>query len=165
MPNNILVKYATSATLTCAIESLASDTALLAGHESAVIDNTTDGYDDYLISGEVTVASSGLTTARLIEVFAVAWDGSAWPDVFDGTTSAETITSEEIKNAICKPIAIMSTTATASRVYYFSGVSLRQAFGGVLPSKSVLFVTQSTGAALAASGHEFRIQGVYPQVQ
>lgn len=165
MPNNILVKYATSATLTCAVGSLGSDTALIDGVESSVIDNTTDGYDDYLISGKVTVAASGLTTARLIEVFAVAWNGSAWPDVFDGTSSAVSISSEEIKNSICKPIAIMPTTATASAVYHFSGVSLRQAFGGVLPSKCVLFVTQSTGAALAASGHEFRIQGVYPQVQ
>jgi hypothetical protein len=165
MPNNILLKYGTSAALTCDVSSLASDTDLLQGIESATVDNTTDGYDDYLISGSVTVASSGLTTARLIEVFAVAWDGSSWPDVFDGTTGAETITSEEIRNSICKPIAIMSTTATASRVYHFSGVSARQAFGGVLPSKFVLFVTQSTGAALAASGHSFRIQGVYYQVQ
>lgn len=165
MANNILLKYATSAALTCDVSSLASDTNLLAGYESATIDNTTDGYDDYLISGSVTVASSGLTTARLIEVHAVAWDGNAWPDVFDGTTGAETVTSEEIKNSLCRPIAIMSTTNTASRVYHFSGASVRQAFGGTVPSKFVLFVTQSTGASLASSGHAFRIQGVYYQVQ
>lgn len=165
MPNNILLKYAASAALTCDVSSLASDTDLLQGVESATIDNTTDGYDDYLISGSVKVASSGLSTPRLIEVFAVAWDGSSWPDVFDGTTGAETITSEEIRNSICRPVAIMSTTATASQTYHFSGVSARQAFGGVLPAKFVLFVTHSTGNALAASGHSFRIQGVYYQVQ
>lgn len=165
MANDILIKYATSATLTCAVASLTSDTALLSGIESSVIDNTTNGYDDYLVSGKVTVAASGLSSPRLIEVHAVAWDGSAWPDVFDGTSSAATINSEEIKNSICKPIAIMATNTDASAVYHFSGVSLRRAFGGVMPSKCVLFVTQSTGASLAASGHEFRIQGVYPQVQ
>lgn len=164
MPNDILIKYATSATLTCAVESLASDTNLLAGIESSVIDNTTAGYDDYLISGKVKAGTSP-TATRQIEVWAVAWDGSAWPDVFDGTSSAETVTSSEIKSVICRPVAIMATTSTTDRVYHFSGVSLRQVFGGVLPSKSVLFVVHNTGVALNASGHEFRIQGVYPQVQ
>ena len=164
MPNDILIKYATSATLTCAVESLASDTNLLAGIESSVIDNTTAGYDDYLISGKVKAGTSP-TATRQIEVWAVAWDGSAWPDVFDGTSSAETVTSSEIKSVICRPVAIMATTNTTDRVYHFSGVSLRQVFGGVLPSKSVLFVVHNTGVALNASGHEFRIQGVYPQVQ
>lgn len=164
MPNDILIKYATSATLTCAVQSLASDTNLLAGIESSVIDNTTAGYDDYVISGKVKAGTSP-TATRQIEVWAVAWDGSAWPDLFDGISSAVTITSAEIKAVICKPVAIMATTATTDRVYHFSGVSLRQVFGGVLPSKVVLFVVHNTGVALNASGHEFRIQGVYPQVQ
>jgi hypothetical protein len=164
MPNDILLKYATSATLTCAVESLASDTALLAGIESSVIDNTTAGYDDYLASGKVKAGTSP-TATRQIEVWAVAWDGSAWPDVFDGTAGAETITSAEIKAAICRPVAIMATTNTTDRVYHFSGVSLRQAFGGTLPSKVVLFVVHNTGVALNSSGHEFRVQGVYAQVQ
>lgn len=164
MPNDILIKYATSATLTASVASLASDVDLRAGIESSVIDNTTAGYDDYLVSGKVKAGTSP-TATRQIEVWAVAWDGSAWPDLFDGTTSSVTITSAEIKNAICKPVAIMSTSNTTDRVYHFSGVSLRQVFGGVLPSKSVLFIVHNTGVALNASGHEFRIQGVYPQVQ
>jgi hypothetical protein len=55
----------------------------------------------------------------------VAWDGANWPDVFDGTSSAETITSSDIKNAICKPIAILSTNNTSDRTYWFTGVSLK----------------------------------------
>ncbi len=166
MPNNILWKYGTTTTITAAVASLASDTNLLAGIESAVIDNTTDGFEDIIVSGKVTTGTSP-TTARSIEVWAVAWDSNGWPDVFDGTSSAETITSSDIKNAICKAVAIMSTNNTSDRTYPFTGVSLKTVFGGVLPSRVVLFITHNTGVALnaTAGNHEFRYQGVYPQVQ
>ena len=166
MPNNILIKYGTTTTITNAIASLASDTNLLAGYESAVIDNTSDGFDDIILSGKVTTGTSP-TASRQIEVWAVAWDSNAWPDVFDGTTSAETITSADIKAALCKCVAIMPTNNTSDRAYHFTGVSARQVFGGVLPSKFVLFTVHSTGVNLnaTAGNHEFRYQGIYPQVQ
>lgn len=166
MPNNILLKYGTTTTITAAIASLASDTNLLAGIESAVIDNTTDGFDDIILSGKATTGTSP-TASRQIEVWAVAWDSNGWPDVFDGTTSSETITSADIKSAICKPVAIMPTNNTSDRTYSFSGVSAKQVFGGVLPSKFVLFIVHNTGVALnsTSGNHEFRYQGTYPQVQ
>lgn len=166
MANNVLKKYGTRTTITCAVASLASDTNLLAGIESSTIDNTTDGFDDIIVSGKVTAGTSP-TASRQIEVWAVAWDGSGWPDVFDGTTSSETITSSDIKNAICKPVAIMGTSNTSDRNYFFSGVSLKTAFGGELPSKIVLFVVHSTGVALnaTAGNHDFSYYGVYPQIQ
>lgn len=166
MANNILWKYGSSTVITNAVASLASDTNLLAGYESAVIDNTTDGYEDIILSGKVTTGTSP-TNTRQIEVWAVAWDSNAWPDVFDGTTGAETITSADIKNALCKCIAILPTNNTSDRAYHFTGASVRQAFGGVLPSKFVLFTTHNTGVNLnaTAGNHEFRYQGIYPQVQ
>ena len=166
MPNNILTKYGTSTVITNAVASLASDTNLLAGYESAVIDNTSDGFDDIILSGKVMTGTSP-TNARQIEVWAVAWDSNAWPDVFDGTTGAETITSAEIKSALCKCVAILPTNATSDRPYPFSGISAKQVFGCAVPSRFVLFVTHNTGVNLnaTAGNHEFRYQGVYPQVQ
>ena len=166
MPNNILKKYGSKTTLTAAVASLASDTNLLAGIESSVIDNTTDGFDDILVSGKITTGTSP-TASRQIEVWAVAWDGANWPDVFDGTTSAETITSSDIKNAICKPVAILATNNTSDRTYHFTGASLREAFRGELPSKVVLFVVHNTGVNLnsTAGNHELSYVGIYPQVQ
>lgn len=166
MPNSILKKYGSKTTLTAAVASLASDTNLLAGIESSVIDNTTDGFDDILLSGKTTTGTSP-TASRQIEVWAVAWDGANWPDVFDGTTSAETITSSDIKNAICKPVAILATNNTSDRTYHFSGVSARAVFGGELPSKFVLFIVHNTGVNLnsTAGNHEFSYVGIYPQVQ
>lgn len=166
MANSILKKYGSKTTLTAAVASLASDTNLLAGIESSIIDNSTDGFDDILVSGKITTGTSP-TASRQIEVWAVAWDGANWPDVFDGTTSAETITSSDIKNAICKPVAILSTNNTSDRTYHFTGASLREAFRGELPSKVVLFVVHNTGVNLnaTAGNHEFSYVGIYPQVQ
>lgn len=166
MPNSILWKYGSTQTITAAVASLASDTNLLAGIESSIIDNTTDGFEDIIISGKATTGTSP-TASRQIEVWAIAWDSNAWPDVFDGTSSAETITSADIKAALCKAVAIMPTNNTSDRAYFFTGVSAKQVFGGVLPSKFVLFIVHNTGVNLnaTAGNHEFRYQGVYPQVQ
>jgi hypothetical protein len=166
MPNNILWKYGSTTTITAALASLASDTNLLAGLESAIVDNTSDGFEDIILSGKITTGTSP-TATRSIEVWAVAWDSSAWPDVFDGTSSAETITSADIKASLCKPVAIMPTNNTSDRTYSFTGVSAKQVFGGVLPSKFILFVVHNTGVNLnaTAGNHELRYQGVYPQVQ
>ncbi len=84
MANNILWRYGVTTVITNAVASLASDTNLLAGYESVVIDNTTDGFEDIILSGKRTTGTSP-TASRQIEVWAVAWDSNAWPDVFDGT--------------------------------------------------------------------------------
>ena len=166
MASDILTKYSAQETITAAVASLASDTNLLAGLESSIIDNSSTGYDDRLLSGKITTGTSP-TASRQIEVWAIGWDGSGWPDVFDGTTSNETITSSEIKNAICKPVAIMSTNNTSDRTYWFTGISLKQACGGTMPEKCVLFIVHNTGAALnaTAGNHAFYATGVYPQSQ
>lgn len=166
MPKNILRKYGAKTTLTAALAGLASDTNLLAGLETSVIDNTTDGFDDIIVSGKVTTGTSP-TSARSIEVWAIAWNGADFPDTTDGTSSTETLTSTDIKNSICKFVANMSTNNTSDRTYPFTGVSLRGAFGGCLPSKVILFIVHNTGANLnaTAGNHEISYYGEYPQVQ
>jgi hypothetical protein len=44
---------------------------------------------------------------------------------------------------------------------------LRQAFGGTMPEKCVLFIVHNTGVALnaTAGNHAFYATGVYPQAQ
>lgn len=166
MAKAILTRYGSKTTITAALASLASDASLLAGIESSVIDNTTDGFVDILISGKIKTGTSP-TASKQIEVYAIGWDGAGWPDVFDGTSSAETITSSDIKNAICRPVAILSTNNTSDRDYPFTGRSLRSAFGEALPSKIVLFVTHNTGVNLnsTAGNHELSYVGVYPELQ
>lgn len=163
---DLKLSYPAASDLTITLASLASDTSLLTGRESATIDNATNLYLDILVSGKITAGTSP-TAARSIEVWAVgSWDGTNWPDVFDGTESAETITSADIKASVCRFVAAMATANTTDRAYHFGPVSLASAFGGTLPPKIVLFVTHSTGVALnsTAGNHQVRLQPVYQTI-
>jgi len=163
---DLKLSYPAASDLTITLASLGSDTNLLTGRESATIDNSTNLYLDYLISGKITAGTSP-TAARSIEVWAVgSWDGTNWPDVFDGTESAETITSADIKASVCRFVAAMATANTSDRTYHFGPISLAAAFGGTLPPKFVLFVTHSTGVALnsTAGNHQIRIQPVFQTI-
>ena len=163
---DILLAYPAATDATITLASLASDTNLLAGVESNAVSNQTNKYLDYFISGKIRTGTSP-TTAKSIQVWAVAsWDGTNWPDVFDGTASAETITSANHKHAICRLVAELATDATNDRDYHFSGVSIRDLFGGTCPPAFVLFVTHNTAVNLnsTAGNHQIRIQGVYETV-
>jgi hypothetical protein len=158
--------YGTASDATITLASLASDTNLLAGRESDAIDNTTTLALDYLISGKVTAGTSP-TASRQIEVWAVgSWDGTNWPDVFDGTDSTETITALDIKQATCRLLAVMATGNTTDRAYFFGPVSVASAFGGVCPPKFVVFCVHNTGVNLnsTAGNHQIRLQPVYETV-
>jgi hypothetical protein len=163
---DLKLSYPAASDLTITLASLASDTSLLTGRESETIDNSTNLYLDYLISGKITTGTSP-TASRSIEVWAVgSWDGTSWPDVFDGTESAETITSADIKASVCRFVAAMATANTSDRTYHFGPVSLAAAFGGTLPPKVVLFVTHSTGVALnsTSGNHQIRLQPVFQTI-
>ena len=163
---DVKLSYPAASDLTITLASLASDTSLLTGRESTTIDNSTNLYLDYLVSGKVTTGTSP-TASRAIEVWAVgSLYATSWPDVFDGTESAETITSADIKASICRQVASMATSSTSNVTYHFGPVSLAAAFGGVLPPKVVLFVTHSTAVALnsTAGNHQIRLQPVYQTV-
>lgn len=150
--------YAASSALTITLDSLASSTSLLGGRESTAVDNATNKYSDYQISGKITTGTSP-TAGKLIQVFVVGCaDDTTWPDVFDGTDSAETITSDGIKNAICRPIATITVESTSNRTYSFGPVGLKARFSTEAPPKKfVVFVTHDTGVALNATGSNHAI--------
>jgi hypothetical protein len=160
------INYATASDLSMTLASLASDTNLLAGQESSAVDNTVDGRRDYWVSGKVTTGTSP-TASRSIQVWAVgSWDGTNWPDVFDGTNSAETISSANHKNAICRFVAEMSTSSSSDITYHFGPVLMSSVFGGDIPPKFVLFITHNTAVNLnaTAGNHQIRVQPVYDTV-
>jgi len=163
---DVKANYPAASDITITLASLASDTNLLAGRESTALDNSSNLYLDYLVSGKITTGTSP-TTARSIQVWAVgSWDGTTYGDGFDGTDSTETIISANHKNSICRFIAEMATDATSDRVYHFGPVSLASAFGGVMPVKVVFFVVHNTAVNLnsTAGNHQIRIQPYYETV-
>lgn len=157
------IAYALSSNLTITLASLASDTNLLAGRESTAVDNTTNLYVDYLLSGKVTTGTSP-TASRIIEIHVIGLlDDSTYPDVFDGTDSDETISGSGTKGAIARLAASIDTVNTSDKTYYFGPVSVAALFGGALPKKFVVFATHSTGVNLnsTSGNHQITVTPVY----
>lgn len=161
---SIKSEYGTSTALTNAIQSLGSSSTWLAGYESDVIDNTSNKYLDYSLEGKITVGTSP-SAGTEIRIYVVAsFDGTTWPDVFDGTTGAETITSAGVASGFVKLAAVMLVDATTSdRSYPFSIGSVAALFGGNCPAKFLLFVSHNSGVNLNSTGgnHVFNYRGVY----
>lgn len=159
---SVYASSANEATLT-ALNSLASSTTWLSGWESTAIDNTANLYLDFRITAKIT-AGTTLTAGELRLYLIGMLDDSTWPDVFDGTSSAETVTNAQIRDAVCRLGASCLTTTTNSVVYYLDCPSVAQVFGGYLPKKFVVFITHSMVGALAAAGNQVTNTGIYRNV-
>lgn len=156
--------YAASAAYTFTLTGLPTDANLLAGRESTSVSNAVNLREDEMIAGFSTTGTTP-TTAKQIELHAVSAlnDTPTWPDVFDGTDSAETIATSGIKNRICAPLGIAETTATSNQAYPFGLVGLRQFIGDALGLSHVLFLTHNTAVNLnaTAANHAFYHTPVY----
>ena len=158
--------YTASSAVTITLASLASDANLLAGRESTAIDNSSNLFLDYLLAGQITTGTTP-TTAKEIRVYVVGIaNDTTYPDVFDGTDSAETVTTANIRDSACKLAAVMATTATSNEVNWFGPISVASLFGGVVPLKFVVFVVHNTAVALNATGgnHVISITPVHESV-
>jgi len=163
---DVKMVYATNQVLTITLASLATDTNLLTGRESTAIDNTSNLYLDYLLDGKITVGTSP-TTAKEIRVYVAGLFGDAsWPDVFDGTDSAETVSGVGTRDTALKLAAVIPTINTSDLGYFFGPISVASLFGGVCPAKFVVFVTHNTAVNLnsTSGNHYINARGVYNTV-
>ena len=150
------IAYGSSAALTITLASLASDTNLLAGRESTAIDNTSNLYLDYLLSGKVTTGTSP-TTGKSINIY-VLMEDSTYPDVLTGTDSNKTITNAQVRDSSLVLAISMATIATSDISYYFAPVSIAALYGGSLPKKFGVFVVHDTAVNLNSTGSD---QAIY----
>lgn len=145
------------------LDGLASSSTLVAGWASAI---QTNASNDALLTGRFK-ANATAPTAGQISVFvgSLVNDSPSYPDVFTGTSSAKTVTSADIRNAILRPAATITTDTTANRIYEFAPINIAALFGA-MPNKYFLFVTHSMVQALnttAGAGGQCWIQGItYP---
>jgi hypothetical protein len=145
------VTYGTPVTGTGGVTSLATSADWTAGYEWYVIDNSTDRAIDRHQQGQVTVGTSP-TSGTEIRVYVIgSYDGTTWPDVFDGTPSAETVTSAGIRDGFAKLAAVMRCDSTTSNRAYPFFFSLASLFGGIVPKKCCVFVAHNTGVNLNAT--------------
>ena len=146
-----LVSYPASTSGTGGINSLGSSSTFLAGYEWFLIDNSAALALDYQVQGNVMVGSSP-TAGTQIRIYSVASvDGTTWPDVFDGTPSAETVTSAGVASGFLRLACVINVDATTSNLAYPFVFSLANIWGGAPPKKSVVFVTHNTAANLNAT--------------
>lgn len=160
---DLKLAYDSSTSLTNAVESLATSSTWVGCYESDVIDNSTNLYMDYSIEGYYTVGTTP-TISTEIRIYVVAsWDGTNWPDVFDGTTSSETMTSEGVRDGFAKLGAVLRVDATTSNRAYPFSFTVASLFGGICPPKFVLVTTHNTGVNLNSTGGNqvTRYRGIY----
>lgn len=123
------------------LDGLASSASLTGGWESGVITNTAN---DVLLAGRFKANNTAPTAGRiLVYVGAALNDTPAYPDVFDGTSSAETITTADIRNSILVLATSITTDTTANRIYEFAPINVAALFGGAMPQKWWAFVTHN----------------------
>lgn len=161
---DLKIAYGSSAAYTITLASLGSSTTLVAGRESTAVSNTTNLYVDYLIGGKVTTGTTPTDNRSiLVYVYAAVDDTPTYPDVFDGTDSAETVTSEQVRNSALRLAATIQTNNTSDRTYWVAPFSLKSLFGGSIPKNHGLFVVHDTGVNLNSTGsnHAFSYTPVY----
>jgi len=162
MAGDILLNYiaATSMTVTN-LHGLASSQTWVGGWTSGGVDNGTNEYEDYLISGEFTSHASNRQVGNLY-VYAYGNYGdtafsAGTPDLFstdtEGTEGAATFTAVEQRNAGLRLLWSMTATATASQVYVMPPTSLAQAFGGWVPDQWALWITHNLTTTTTAGLH------------
>jgi hypothetical protein len=164
---DIKIAYGSSVDLTVtSLHSLAASATYVGGWESAVIDNTSDLFDDFIISGLVKTAASNNQIGSVFVYVVPMIADDVWPDVFDGTESAESWTSVGVRDAIAKLGAVIAVTADASRSYSFAFSVLGKL--GFVPPKFALFISgnaaTSTNAQFAADTNIVTKQGIYHTV-
>jgi hypothetical protein len=162
---SIKLEYAASSALTITLASLATSATWVAGRESTAVDNTTNKYLDYLLAGKITLGTT--PTAGEIRVYVAGlMEDSTYPDVFDGTDSAETCTTAAIRDSSLKLAAVIATPATSNETQWFGPTSVSSLFGGAVPKKFSVFVTHSTAVNLNSTGgnHAIWVTPVYETV-
>lgn len=159
-----------SVTITISPENVASSSTFVAGVESGAISNISNLDVDHLISGKWTTNTGTNVTANTqVQIWVVAPISDdlsstvVWPDVFDGTSSAETVTSAGVLQSCGRLAAVLNVDAvTQSVAYPCAPFSVAALFGGVLPPRYVIFITHNTGQVsnTTAGNHVWTYQRV-----
>lgn len=157
------IAYAASATITVAPENVATSSTWVAGVESAVQDNTSNKYVDAIVGGLWTCGTTPtINTQVLIYVGSVLNDTPTYPDVFDGTSSAETLTSVGVGRGFLKLAAVLDVDSTTSNRAYYATFTVAQLFGGVMPLKWFLYIAHNSGvnSNTTAGNHVWKLTGI-----
>lgn len=162
-PNaDIKLAYAADAAFTITLASLATSATWVAGREATSVSNGSNKYLDYEITGKITTGTSPTAAEMRLYGIKPINDTPTWPDVFDGTDSAETVTNTAILDKL--PLLWAGSNSSTSDVGYpiISALTLAQLWG-VVPDNFTVFFAHSTAVNLNSTGgnHEINYRGIY----
>lgn len=161
---NIKVAFAADAAITMDLSALAASSTLVIGRESTSINNTSNLYLDYVVSGNVISGTTPTAGGEMRVAYVQPYeDTPSWPDGFSGSDSGQTLTNTAIRDKY--PIGWSGDYSTTSNVTYpiVSALTLAQAFG-VVPNYFLIYFAHSMTAALktdAGNTNSFNQRGVY----
>lgn len=156
--------YSSNTAITLDPSSLSQSSTFISGVESGEIDNTSNKYEDAIVTIDgITAGASDNTVGQEIRVYLWGSDtslGTKAIDVLDGTASAETMTATTLQ-ALRLAAAVRAVVTTGSLVYYIPSFSVAQFFGGNMPKFWGLFFTTSfTGGIAASQSGKFQYTGI-----
>ena len=153
--------------ITITLASLANSSSFLAGRESTIVDNTSNKYMQVRVRGQITTgttptANTGIQVWVYGELDANAGTfvlPVAGASALTGADAAATFDAEQRNQLKLASFAIVNGTSNRAYAFDFEVSSL---FGGVMPLKWGLWVSNGSGSALnATSGnHWFTYTGV-----
>lgn len=162
---NVKLAYGTATSGTGGLTSLASSSTWLAGYEWFVIDNSTELAEDYFVDLVIRGGTTPTANTEIRVYLAASYDGSTYPDVLDGTPSAETITAAGVRDSFMKLAGVgVVDSATSDRDYPIQfNVS---SFYPNPPKKIIVFVAHNTGVNLnsTAGNHKYAYSPIYRTV-
>lgn len=145
--------------LTITLASLANGSA----RQSNVVDNSSDGFLDVLISFNMKTAASSTSATGYVNIYAFGTtDGGAnYTENAGASDAAITLVSPTNLKFIGQANLVANSTT-----YKMGPFSLAAAFGGQVPQKWGVVVQNNTGAALDATegSHVKTYQGIYSSV-
>lgn len=138
------------------LTSLATSATWVAGYEWFLVDVNAMSPSPRTIrhQGKIRVGTTPTVNTEIRIYLVASEDGSTWPDVFDGTPSAETVTSAGVRDGFAKLAAILPVDATTSNRDYPYSFDALDVFGKSLPDSYVVFVTHNTGVNLNSTAGE-----------
>lgn len=144
------LSYSTATASTGGITSLATSSTWLAGYEWFIIDNSSELAIDYFVDLVIRVGTTPTANTEIRIYLAGSYDGSTYPDVLDGTPSAETVTSAGVRDSFMKLAGVGVVDATTSDRDYPIQFNTSSFFPNP-PKKIIVFVAHNTGVNLNAT--------------
>lgn len=165
---DVKTEFAASSALTITLASLAASATWIVGRESTVVDNTTNKYLDYLLSGKISTGTTPTAGQIRVYVYGQFEDTPTYPAGVTGSDAGLTPTGGAIVIASAFKLAAVMTTDTTTPVgtYWFGPLSVASLFGGQMPKRFGVWVTHSTVAVLhaTAGNHAIWISPKYETV-